>query len=129
MLCYSLQENCQCIFMHNSTGFLLCLLCFCIAKSKTSLRPSFYSTKLSLVYAYGFNSNVGLMFNQVRRYSQTILTAFLTDLGISINLKSADKDLKAVTPEKSKTCVTAFIKRLVTNFQLSRTRKGHFFLK
>ena len=51
------------------------------------------------------------------------------DLGISIDLKSAVKELKAVTPEKSKTCVTAFIKRLVTNFQLSRTRNGHFFLK
>ena len=51
------------------------------------------------------------------------------DQGIIIDLKSADKELKAMTPEKSKTCVTAFIKRLVTNFQLSRTRKGHFFLK
>ena len=51
------------------------------------------------------------------------------DLGISIDLKSADKELKAVTPEKSKTCVTAFTKKLVTAFQLSRTRKGHFFLK
>ena len=51
------------------------------------------------------------------------------DLGTSIDLKSYDKELKAVMPEKSKTCVTAFIKRLVTNFQLSRTRKGHFFLK
>ena len=53
----------------------------------------------------------------------------MTDLGTSINLKSSDKELKAVTPEKSKTCVTAFIKRLVTNFQLSRSRKGHFLLK
>ena len=52
-----------------------------------------------------------------------------SDLGISIDLKSADKELKAVTPEKSKTCVTAFTKKLVTTFQLSRTRLGHFFLK
>ena len=36
------------------------------------------------------------------------------DLGISIDLKSADKELKAVTPEKSKTCVTTFTKKLVT---------------
>jgi len=50
-------------------------------------------------------------------------------LGTSIDLKSADKELKAMTPEKSKTCVTAFIKRLVTNFQLSRTRKGPFLPK
>ena len=53
----------------------------------------------------------------------------MTDQGTSINLKSSDKELKAVTPEKSKTCVTAFIKRLVTNFQLSRSRKGHFLIK
>ena len=51
------------------------------------------------------------------------------DLGISIDLKSADKELKAVTSEKSKTCVTAFTKKLVTTFQLSITKKGHFFLK
>ena len=40
------------------------------------------------------------------------------DLGISIDLKSADKEVKAVTPEKSKTCVTAFTKKLVTTLQL-----------
>ena len=43
--------------------------------------------------------------------------------------KSADNELKAVTPEKSKNCVTAFTKKLVTAFQLSRNRLGHFFLK
>ena len=62
-------------------------------------------------------------------YSESHNREFKADLGISINLKSADKELKAVTPEKSKTSVTAFIKMLVTTFQLSRTRKGHFFLK
>ena len=46
------------------------------------------------------------------------------DLGISIDLKSADKELKVVTHEKSKICVTVFTKRLVTTFQLSRTRKS-----
>ena len=51
------------------------------------------------------------------------------DLGICINLKSADKELKAVTPEKSKTCATAFTKKLVTTFQLSKARSGHFFLE
>ena len=40
------------------------------------------------------------------------------DLGTSIDLKSAEKELKAVTPEKSKTCVTAFTKKLVTTLQL-----------
>ena len=40
-----------------------------------------------------------------------------TDLGISIDLKSADKEIKAVMPEKSKNCVTAFNKKLVTTFQ------------
>ena len=43
---------------------------------------------------------------------------FAADLGTSIDLKSADKELKAVTPEKSKTCVTAFTKKLVTTLQL-----------
>ena len=53
-----------------------------------------------------------------------------SDLGIGIDLKSADKELKAVTPKNSKTCVIAFTKRLVTTFQqLSRTKNGHFFLK
>ena len=41
-----------------------------------------------------------------------------TDLGTSIDLKSSDKELKAVTPEKSKACVTAFTKKLVTTLQL-----------
>ena len=35
----------------------------------------------------------------------------IADLGTSIDLKSADKELKAVTPEKSKACVTAFTKK------------------
>ena len=38
-------------------------------------------------------------------------TAAVPDLGISIDLKSADKELKAVMPEKSKTYVTAFTKK------------------
>ena len=40
------------------------------------------------------------------------------DLGISLDSKLADKELKAVTPEKSKSCATAFIKKFVTTFQL-----------
>ena len=36
--------------------------------------------------------------------------AQVPDLGISIDLKSADKELKVVTPEKIKTCVTTFTK-------------------
>ena len=36
-----------------------------------------------------------------------------TDLGMSLDLKSADKELKAVTPEKGKTYVTAFAKKWV----------------
>ena len=51
------------------------------------------------------------------------------DLGISIDLKSDDKELKVVMPEQSKTCVTTFTKKLVSTFQLSRTRSGHYFLK
>ena len=52
-----------------------------------------------------------------------------TDLGTSNDLKSADKELKAVTPEKSKSYFTTFNKKLVTTFQLSRTRSGHISLK
>ena len=62
-------------------------------------------------------------------YDRSVPWSTEPDLGTRIDLKSADKELKAVTPEKSKTCVTAFTKKLVTIFQLSRTRLGHFFLK
>ena len=62
-------------------------------------------------------------------FSFLYVTTSDPELGISIDSKSADKELKAVTPEKSKTRVTTFTKKLVTIFQLSRTRLGHFFLK
>ena len=52
-----------------------------------------------------------------------------SDLGMSLDSKSADKDLKAVTPEKCKVCITAFTKKLVTIFQLSKTRSDHISLK
>ena len=59
---------------------------------------------------------------------QPHLLGFHSDLGISIDSKSAEKELKVLlTPEKSKTCVTAFTEKLVTTFQLSRTISGHFF--
>ena len=32
--------------------------------------------------------------------------------GLSLDSRSADKELKAVTPEKSKTCVTTFTKKV-----------------
>ena len=51
------------------------------------------------------------------------------DLGISIDLKSADKELKVVMPEKSKAFDTAFAKKLVITFQLSKTQSGHISLK
>ena len=51
------------------------------------------------------------------------------DLGMSLDLKSANIELKAVTSEKSKSYVTAFTKKLVTTFQVSRTRSGHISLK
>jgi len=52
-----------------------------------------------------------------------------SDLGLSLDSKSADKKLKAVTPEKSKACITAFTKNLITAFKLSTTRSGHISLK
>ena len=51
------------------------------------------------------------------------------DLGMSLDSKSADKELKAVAPEKSKSGVTALTKKMVTTFKLSRTRKGHISLR
>ena len=68
----------------------------------------------------------------LKDFHELLVTAIMDlppGLGTSIDLESADKELKAVTPEKSKTCVTAFTKKLVTTFQLSRTRSCHFFLK
>ena len=62
-------------------------------------------------------------------YKLGIIETVITDLGMSLDSKSADKELKAVTPEKSKSCVTTFTKKLVTTFQLSRTRRGHISLK
>ena len=53
----------------------------------------------------------------------------IADLGTSIDLKSADKELKAVTPEKRKACIPAFSKELVTTLRLSRTRSGHISLQ
>ena len=61
--------------------------------------------------------------------SRVPTTALVPDLGMSLDSKSDDKELKEVTPEKSKTCVTAFTKKLVATFQLSRTRCGHISLK
>ena len=43
----------------------------------------------------------------------------ISDLGMSLDSKSTDKDLKAVMAEKSKA--------YVTTIQLSRTRSGHIF--
>ena len=37
-----------------------------------------------------------------------------SDLGLSLDSLSADKELKEVTPEKSKACVTICTKKLVT---------------
>ena len=51
-----------------------------------------------------------------------------TDLGLSLESKSAEKELKA-TADKSKASVTTFTKKLVTTFQLPRTRSGHISLK
>ena len=53
----------------------------------------------------------------------------VADLGMSLDSKSANKELKVVTPEKNKSFVAAFTKKLVTTFQLSRTRGGHISLK
>ena len=35
-------------------------------------------------------------------------------IGLNLDSRSADKELKAVTPEKSEACVTAFTKKLVS---------------
>ena len=63
--------------------------------------------------------------NKVNWFWSFLEKYFRPDLGMSLDSKSADKELRAVTPEKSKYCVTAFTKKLVITFQLSRTRSGH----
>ena len=49
------------------------------------------------------------------------------DLGINIDSKSADKQLKAMMPEKSKTRVTAFTKKVGNYFPVFKNQKGSFF--
>ena len=51
------------------------------------------------------------------------------DLGLSPDSKTAEKELKVVTPEKSKAWVTAFTKSLVTTYQLRKTRSVHIILE
>ena len=46
-----------------------------------------------------------------------------TDLGLSFDSKSADKELKAVTPEKNKACVTAFFKKVGNNLPVTINQK------
>ena len=60
---------------------------------------------------------------------RSLFRNFRSDLGMSLDSKSADKKVKAVTPEKSKASVTTFTKKLVKTFQLSRNRSGHISLK
>ena len=67
--------------------------------------------------------------NKVNWFWSFLKKYFRPDLGMSLDSKSADKELKAVTPEKSKSYGTAFTKKLVITFQLLRIRCGHISLK
>ena len=49
----------------------------------------------------------------------------LSDLGLSFDSKSANKEVEVVTPEKSKACITTFTKKMVTTFLLLKNRRGH----
>ena len=53
------------------------------------------------------------MFLKVYFMGRIIVTSFMADLGLSLDSKLAGKELKVVTPEKSKACVTTFIRKLV----------------
>ena len=45
-----------------------------------------------------------------------------SDLGLSLDSKSADKELKVATPEKSKACITAFTKKVGNNFPVTKNQ-------
>ena len=49
------------------------------------------------------------------------------DLGISLDSNSADKELKAVTPEKSKACLIAFTKKVGNNLPVVKNQKWTYF--
>ena len=61
---FFLQENRQCVLMHNSTRFLLCLFRICFSKFETSHGPSFYSIELPHLYVDGSDSYVSTVLNQ-----------------------------------------------------------------
>ena len=69
------------------------------------------------------------MFLKVYFMGRLIVTSFMADLGLSLGSKLAGKEVKVVTPEKSKACVTTFTKKLVTAIQLSSARSTHISLK
>ena len=47
---------------------------------------------------------------------------FSAEGGLSLDSRSADKELKAVTPEKNKDCVTPFIKKVGNNFLVTKNK-------
>ena len=50
-----------------------------------------------------------------------------SDLALSLDSKSADKEIKVVTPEKSKACVTAFTEQFGNNLPVNKNQKWSYF--
>ena len=50
--------------------------------------------------------------SDVRNGTETVAIPSEAEDGLSLDSRSADKELKAVTPKKSKACVTTFTKKV-----------------
>ena len=53
--------------------------------------------------------------------------SLLSDLGMSLDSKSADKELKMVTHEKAKLALTAFTKKDGNNFPVTKNQNWSYF--
>ena len=65
------------------------------------------------------------MFLKIYFMGRLIVTSFMEDLGLSLDSKLAGKELKVVTPEKRKACITTFTKKVGNNLPVSKTRSDH----
>ena len=57
------------------------------------------------------------------------VTPFGPEGGFSLDLRSADKELKAVTPEKKSLCVTTFTKKVGAQIPVAQNQRWSYFPK
>ena len=60
-------------------------------------------------------------------FNSDVAKELQTDLGMSLDSKSADKELKAVTPEKSKSCITTFTKKIGNSLPAVKNQRWSYF--